>query len=84
MENSECSIAIDQKSVSLRSWFITTLCFQLLQTLWVTFLAKNSVRSTPAITALTPKFGTEAVTHVSQIVTYAVREKEMEHKGEQR
>ena len=35
--------------VPLQSWCITMLHFQLLQTLWVTFQATNSVRSTPAM-----------------------------------
>jgi len=30
-----------------------------------------------------PKPRTEAKTHIPQIITYAVRKKEMEHKGEQ-
>ena len=33
---------------------------------------------------LLPTSHTEAITHVLQIVTYAVREKGMEYKGEQR
>ena len=31
-----------------------------------------------------PKSHTEAIMHILQIVTYAVREKGMEHKGEQK
>ena len=59
------------------------LHFQLLQILLGTFQAKNSVRRTPANTALI-KPHTEAITRLLQIVTYAVVEKGMEHKGEQR
>jgi len=49
----------------------------------VTFQAKNSVKRAPASSALT-KSCTETITRVPQIVTYAVVEKGMEHKGEQR
>ena len=45
-----------------------------LQTHWVTFQAKNSVRSAPASTALT-KSRTEAIMYEPQIITYAVAEK---------
>ena len=56
------------------------LCFQLL---WVTFHAKNLVRSATSITALS-KSCTEAIMRVPQIITYGVVEKAMKHKGEQR
>ena len=41
-------------------------------TLWIIFQAKNTVRSSPASTALlhSPKFGTEAIMRVPQIITY--------------
>jgi len=58
-----------------------------LRTCWVTFQAKYNVRSAPSSSALT------LVSHQSHNVctanrhlcgTYAVREKRIEHKGEQR
>ena len=42
---------------------------------WVAFQAKNSIKSALA--------STEAIMCILQIVTYAVVEKGMEHKGEQ-
>ena len=88
-ENTECSIvkvraAINQTSgCSTRSQCITMLHFQLLQTNLATFQAKNSVRSAPASLHL-PKSRTEVIMRIPQIVTKAVVEKGMEHKGEQR
>ena len=38
----------------------------------------------PLLALHLPKFHTEAITRVPQIVTYAVKEKGMEYKGEQR
>ena len=61
---------------------ITMLRFQSLRALWLTVQAKNIIRNTPASVTLT-KSRTEAITHATQIVNYVVREKEMEHKGEQ-
>ena len=63
---------------------IITLCFAprcftpRSSNVWLPFQAKNNVASAPASTH------TEAITCVPQIVTYAVREKGMEYKGEQR
>jgi len=59
------------------------LHLQLLQTLLVTFQAKNSIRRAPASSTIT-KSCTEATMRVLQIVTYAIVEKGMEHKGEQK
>ena len=57
---------IDLKGGSVsQSRCVTTLPFQLLQTHWVAFQAKKSVRSALASTAL----HTEATTHTPQIVT---------------
>ena len=50
---------------------------------WLTFQAKNNARSTPACNVLT-RSRTKAIMHVLEIVTYAVREKGMEYKGEQK
>jgi len=58
---------------------ITTLHFQLLRTLLVTFQANNSIRRAPASSALT-KSNTEAITCLPQIITCIVVKKGMEHK----
>ena len=72
MENMECPIfkectsVINQNSRCVAQSLCTyyyALYFQLLQTLLVTFQAKNSVRSAPASSALT-KSHTEAITSV--------------------
>jgi len=55
--------------------------YALFRTHWVTFQAKNSVRSTLGSTA---QVHTEATTRILQKVTYVVVKKGMEHKGKQR
>ena len=50
---------------------------------WLPFQAKNNVEASLLVLHL-PKSHTEAITCILQIVTYAVREKGMEYKGEQR
>ena len=42
------------------------------------------MQEAPQLALLLLKSHTEAITHVTQIITYAVREKGMEYKGEQR
>ena len=63
--------------------YITMLLFQLLQTLWVTFQVTTSIRGAPASSALT-LYQSLVIIHEPQIVTFAVVERGMEHKGEQR
>jgi len=45
-------LSIKNSGCAARLCCITTLCFQLLRTLWVTFQAKNCVKSAPASFAL--------------------------------
>jgi len=90
MENMECIIAKARPSywyksgcVALTRSIIILHFASSSSNIWLTFQAKNNVRSAPACTHL-PKSHTEAIMRISQIVTYAVREKGLEYKGEQR
>ena len=83
-ENTECFIikacapVIDIKvGVSLLTWCITTLHFTIsTSNVWLSFQAKNNVRSAPPLLALhLPKSRTEALMLVPQIITYVVVEK---------
>ena len=47
-------------------------------------LANIPTQEAPLLALHLPKSHTEAITHVPQIITYAVKEKGMEYKGEQR
>jgi len=64
--------------------YIYTSLQNTLRALWVTVQAKNSARNAPVLALHLAKTCTEATTSVLQIITYAVREKGVEHKGEQR
>ena len=65
-----------------------SLCFLLFEYLAIHFecLAKHSkqriMQEAPLLALHLPKSHTKAITHVPQIVTYVVREKGMEYKGE--
>jgi len=85
-ENMECMI-IKVLALVIETQCIITLHFvSSSSNVWLTFQAKNNARSTSACTIAlhlpTPR--TEAIMCVPQIITYVVREKEMEYKGEQR
>ena len=51
--NAQPSYRMKSRCVTRLRRCITTLCFQLLRTHWVSVWAKNSIRNTPASTALT-------------------------------
>jgi len=79
-ENTECSIVTARTSFIDLEWVYRCITsFVLLLAVRTCWTAKNNARSTPAGSSCA-----EAIRHVLQIVTYTLRDKGMEYKGEQR
>jgi len=75
------SACVPQLSIKIVGVLLNhSVSLRFVQTLWVAFQAKISIRRSPTSSAPT-KSHTEAITNIPQIVTYAVVEKEMENKG---